>query len=83
MSKRHHVSFNAQKKVSEEVHVAFRTNAGEKVSFEAEKKVKEPVRVEFYGEKQAQVMCRNNLTFSPVQATEDCRCTFSEAAPKS
>ena len=47
MSKRHHVSFVAQKKVKEETHVAFQTRAGKPVSFDAEKTVKEPARVNF------------------------------------
>src|SRR5437879_7617981 len=47
MSKRHHVSFIAHKKVPEEVQVEFRTKAGKKVSFDAEKRVKEAVRVDF------------------------------------
>lgn len=47
MSRRHHVSFNAHRKINEQVHVAFRTKAGQAVSFEAEKKVKAPVHVDF------------------------------------
>jgi hypothetical protein len=47
MSKRHHVSFNAHKKVNEEVRVAFHTKAGKTISFDAEKKVKVPAHVDF------------------------------------
>jgi hypothetical protein len=47
MSKRHHVSFTAHKKVREEAHIAFTTKAGKPVSFDGHKKVKEPVRVGF------------------------------------
>jgi hypothetical protein len=47
MSKKHHVSFDAHKKVPVETQVQFQTKSGKQVSFEAEKKVKEPVHVVF------------------------------------
>jgi len=47
MTRKHHVSFNAHKKVIEEVPVAFQTKAGKCVAFEAKKKVSEPVQVDF------------------------------------
>ena len=47
MSKKHHVSFVAEKKVREPARIAFTTRAGQSVSFDGHKKVKEPVRVNF------------------------------------
>jgi hypothetical protein len=47
MSKRHHVSFDAHKKVPVETRVQFQTKSGKPVSFEAEKKVDKPVHVGF------------------------------------
>jgi hypothetical protein len=44
--KRHHVSFNAHKKMPVETQVAFPTKNG-LVSFEAKKKVSVPVHVDF------------------------------------
>ncbi len=46
MSKKHHVSFNAHKKVPMETRVSFPTKSGI-VSFEAKKKVPVPVHVDF------------------------------------
>ena len=54
MSKRHHVSFTAHKKVKEDVHVTFQTKTGKPVSFDAEKKVEEPVRVDFMAKNKPQ-----------------------------
>lgn len=45
--KRHHVKFEADKKVSKPVQVKFTTEDGSKVSFPAHKKVKEKVDVDF------------------------------------
>jgi hypothetical protein len=47
MSKKHHVSFNAHKKLPVEKTVSFRTKDGTRVSFEATKKVEKPVHVDF------------------------------------
>ncbi len=47
MSKKHHVSFVAEKKVKEPVVVDFRTKTGEEIRFPAHKKVPEKVGVEF------------------------------------
>ena len=47
MTKKHHVSFIAEKKVEEPVRVKFVTSEGKKVSFGAHEKVKEPVKVTF------------------------------------
>ena len=47
MTKKHKVSFIAEKKVKEPVAVDFKTKTGKKVTFEGHKKVKEPVRVSF------------------------------------
>jgi hypothetical protein len=46
MSKKHHVSFNAHRKMPIETPVAFQTKNGF-VSFEAKKKVSVPVHVDF------------------------------------
>jgi len=45
--KRHHVRFEAEKKVSKPAQVKFTTEDGTKVSFPAHKKVKEKVDVDF------------------------------------
>ncbi len=47
MSKKHRVSFVAEKKISVPVDVAFKTKGGEKVAFAGHKKVTKPVRVTF------------------------------------
>jgi hypothetical protein len=47
MTKKHKVSFIAEKKVKEPVAVDFKTKTGKKVAFGGHKKVKEPVRVSF------------------------------------
>lgn len=47
MTKRHHVSFEAQKSVKEPVIVGFRKRDGTKVSFPAHKIEKEEVLVNF------------------------------------
>lgn len=52
MSKKHHVSFEAHKKVKEPIVVDFRTKDGKEVIFPAHKKVIEEVEVDF--------MARNN-----------------------
>ncbi len=46
-SKRHHVRFEAEKKVSKEVEVKFARRDGSKVDFPAHQKVKETVKVDF------------------------------------
>lgn len=46
-AKRHHVNFEAEKKVSKPVQVRFTTEDGSKVSFPAHKKVKKIVDVGF------------------------------------
>ena len=45
--KRHHVRFNAEKKVSEPVKVKFVRGDGTTANFPAHQKVKEPVKVDF------------------------------------
>ena len=45
--KRHHVSFRAEKKVSEPVEVKFVRRDGTRVDFPAHEKVKEAVKVDF------------------------------------
>ncbi len=45
--KRHHVSFKAEKKVSEPVEVEFVRKDGTRVDFPAHQKVKETVKVDF------------------------------------
>lgn len=45
--KRHHVRFNAEKKVSERVKVKFVRGDGTTANFPAHQKVKEPVKVDF------------------------------------
>ena len=45
--KRHHVSFNAEKKVSEPVKVKFVRGDGTTANFPAHQKVKETVKVDF------------------------------------
>ena len=52
MSKKHHVSFNAHKKMSVETQIAFPTKNGP-VSFEAKKKISGPVRVNFMAKNKA------------------------------
>jgi len=47
MTKRHHVRFEAEEKVSKPVRVNFTTKDGSKVSFPAHKKMKEKVDVDF------------------------------------
>lgn len=47
MAKRHHVHFEALKKVIEPVKVSFKTGGGEKISFKAHRPVKETVDVDF------------------------------------
>jgi hypothetical protein len=47
MTKKHRVSFTAEKKVAVPVNVEFETRQGDDVAFEARKKVKKPVKVSF------------------------------------
>lgn len=50
MPKKHTVEFEARRKVTKEVPVKFKTEAGESISFKAKKKVREPVHVKFRAE---------------------------------
>lgn len=47
MTKKHHVSFIAEKKVKEPVIVDFKTKNGKEITFPAHKKILEPVKVNF------------------------------------